>query len=248
MLSLLFTRLTFVSAIVMSPCHAAGRMSHGLHGWTKRNNVIVCSHPNDDPQQHSQPKMRLATCTCRRITTMSIIMASCFLLSRIPLATGLTTRYSFFRPTRTAVSTRHFASVTGTVYTSNNNNNNDNDNDGITIKLFTKEGCTLCDKVKDVLFQVREEHPHTLLQVDITDENHQEWYSKYKYDIPVLHLNDKFWIKHRITLEEATKGLTEAKMGIFQEQKGEPDAGALEQRQAERQQKQQQQQGTINPQ
>ena len=220
-------------------------MSHGLHGWTKRNNVIVPTQTTTG-NKHSQQKMRPVATTCRRITTMSIIMASCFLLSRIPLATGLTTRYSFFRPTRTAVSTRHFASVTGTVYTSNNDNN-DNDKDGVTIKLFTKEGCTLCDKVKDVLFQVREEHPHTLYQVDITDENHQEWYSKYKYDIPVLHLNDKFWIKHRITLEEATKGLTEAKMGIFQEHKGEPDAGALEQRQAERQQKQQQQ-GTINPQ
>jgi hypothetical protein len=74
------------------------------------------------------------------------------------------------------------------------------------VKLFTREGCTLCDKVKDVrtslkassqkprahtctqhffinlqvLESVREEHPHSLYAVDITDDDKQEWFSKYK--------------------------------------------------------------------
>ena len=52
------------------------------------------------------------------------------------------------------------------------------------VKLFTKEGCTLCDKVKDILADVKETHPHTLRRIDITDEEHAEWFSKYKYDIP----------------------------------------------------------------
>lgn len=56
-----------------------------------------------------------------------------------------------------------------------------------------------------------------------------------QYDIPVLHMGDVFWVKHRIDLEEARKGLTEAKEGIFKERDGEPDAGEMERRQAERQ-------------
>jgi len=47
------------------------------------------------------------------------------------------------------------------------------------IKLFTKRGCTLCDKVKDVLESVRENQPHSLYAVDITDDDKQNWFSKY---------------------------------------------------------------------
>ena len=48
-------------------------------------------------------------------------------------------------------------------------------------------------------------------------------------------MGDAFWVKHRIDVEEARKGLTEAKDGIFKERDGEPDAGEMERRQAERQ-------------
>ena len=106
-------------------------------------------------------------------------------------------------------------SVTGTVY----------ELEGApTVKLFTKQGCTLCDRVKDVstiilegigvtlvllryhnyfhiihspyrflpsthlppclfgqsLESVREVQPHSLHQVDITDDDKQEWFSRYK--------------------------------------------------------------------
>lgn len=122
---------------------------------------------------------------------------------------------------------RLLASVTGTVYKSP-------DEMAPTVKLFTKEGCTLCDKVKDVLVELRDEYPHSLEQVDITDADHSDWFSKYKYDIPVLHLENKFWIKHRTTLEEASEGLIKAREGTFQGRPGEPDAGAIERKQAER--------------
>ena len=75
---------------------------------------------------------------------------------------------------------RYFASVTGRVYTAE-------DPDAPVVRLFTKEGCTLCDKVKDTLASVRESQPHSLEQIDITDEIHKEWFDKYKWDIPVLH-------------------------------------------------------------
>lgn len=83
---------------------------------------------------------------------------------------------------------------------------------------------------------VRDEFPHNLEQVDITDPENGDWFNKYKYDIPVLHMGkNKFWVKHRIDKDEAKLGLTQAKEGTFVERQGDPDAGAMERRQAERQ-------------
>ena len=50
----------------------------------------------------------------------------------------------------------------------------------------------------------------------------------------VLHIGEHFWIKHRITTEEAIAGLIEATDGTFVARQGEPDAGEMERRQAER--------------
>ena len=128
---------------------------------------------------------------------------------------------------------RQFASVTGTVYTiqdcvaSASNRRNDNaQSETITITLFTKEGCTLCDKVKDILYQVRDEYPHTLEQKDITDAEHSDWFDRYKYDIPVLHFNHQYWCKHRLTAEVATKVLGDP--AGFVSPAGEPNAAAHE--------------------
>lgn len=98
----------------------------------------------------------------------------------------------------------------------------------ITIKLFTKEGCTLCDRVRDVLARVREEFPHTLVAVDITDDKHEEYWDRYKYDIPVLHLNDRYWTKHRLSEDEAVEGLKAFVEGTFVSPAGEPNAAAME--------------------
>jgi len=96
-------------------------------------------------------------------------------------------------------------------------------------------GCTLCDKVKDVLYSLpQEEFPHSLKQIDITDAEHEEWYEKYKYDIPVLHIDERYWTKHRLDQGEAKKTLKEAMQGIFQTRQGQPDAGAMEHKRKDR--------------
>ena len=115
-------------------------------------------------------------------------------------------------------------SVTGPIYEMMDDNTNNVPN----IKLFTKEGCTLCDKVKDVLSEIRNDYPHSLYAVDITDDDKQVWFDKYKYDIPVLHMDDVYWAKHRLTKEEAIQGIEQAVRGEFEERKGDPDAGRLE--------------------
>lgn len=126
-------------------------------------------------------------------------------------------------------------SVTGPIYEMDNNNNNNNNNDGKPIpkiQLFTKEGCTLCDKVKDTLSTIKTDYPHSLYAIDITDKDKLTWYNKYKYDIPVLHMNNVYWTKHRLTPEEAIEAIEEVRNsedGVsFTMRTGEPDAGRLE--------------------
>jgi hypothetical protein len=83
---------------------------------------------------------------------------------------------------------------------------------------------------------VRQEQPHTLEAVDITDPDKTDWYHKYKYDIPVLHLNGMYWAKHQLSREQAVECLKAARVGSFVHARPEeePDAGAMERRQMER--------------
>lgn len=118
-------------------------------------------------------------------------------------------------------------SVTGTIYS-------ETTGDHPIVSLYTKEGCTLCDKAVDVLKSVRDDQPHTLKAVDITDDDKEIFWDKYKWDIPVLHINGLYWTKHRLESEDAKKALEAARTGNFEIQKGEPDAGAMERRQEER--------------
>ena len=67
---------------------------------------------------------------------------------------------------------RHF-SVSGPVY----------EGDGPTIELFTKEGCTLCDDAKAVLDSLRNDAPHSLVAVDITDQDKTELWDRYKLSL-----------------------------------------------------------------
>ncbi len=38
----------------------------------------------------------------------------------------------------------------------------------------------------------------TLKEVDITKSENRDWYMKFRYDIPVFHLNGKYLMKHRV--------------------------------------------------
>ena len=46
----------------------------------------------------------------------------------------------------------------------------------------------------------------------------------FRYDIPVLHINEMYWTKHRLTIDDAIAGLIEARNGQFTLRRGEPDA------------------------
>ena len=86
----------------------------------------------------------------------------------------------------------------------------------------------MCDDAKAVLDALRADAPHSLIAVDITDEDKTQLWDRYKYDIPVLAIDGVYWTKHRINTNEARAALTEAAAGSFKERPGEPDASRLE--------------------
>jgi glutaredoxin len=116
-------------------------------------------------------------------------------------------------------------SVSGIIY---NDSRNEADSlvREVVVTLFTKEGCTLCDKVQSTLEAAYEKYPHSLVAVDITDpEYREEWFERYKFDIPVLHINGAYWAKHRISPDEAELGLAASSTGAAPIPIGsEPDA------------------------
>ncbi|XP_061874911.1 glutaredoxin-like protein C5orf63 homolog [Colius striatus] len=68
------------------------------------------------------------------------------------------------------------------------------------LTLFTKKPCPLCDEAKEVLEPYKRRF--VLQEVDITLPENSAWYDKYKYDIPVFHLNGKFLMKHQVDIQK----------------------------------------------
>ncbi|XP_067424622.1 glutaredoxin-like protein C5orf63 homolog [Emydura macquarii macquarii] len=68
------------------------------------------------------------------------------------------------------------------------------------LTLFTKNPCPLCDEAKEVLEPYK--NRFILQEVDITLPENSMWYDRYKYDIPVFHLNGQFLMKHHVDVEK----------------------------------------------
>ncbi|KAJ1060631.1 hypothetical protein K5549_015877, partial [Capra hircus] len=73
------------------------------------------------------------------------------------------------------------------------------------LTLFTKDPCPLCDEAKEVLEPYR--NRFILQEVDITLPENSAWYDRYKFDIPVFHLNGQFLMMHRVNLSKLEKQL-----------------------------------------
>lgn len=58
----------------------------------------------------------------------------------------------------------------------------------ITVTLFTKPGCGLCDELKSSLEHLQPHYPHELLQVDITQD--EALFNQYRYTIPVVRIGE----------------------------------------------------------
>ena len=62
----------------------------------------------------------------------------------------------------------------------------------VKLTFFTKETCSLCTNADKILKETIEDPelvPETTVQkIDIMDPKNQEWYDKYCWDVPVLHV------------------------------------------------------------
>ena len=66
--------------------------------------------------------------------------------------------------------------------------------------LYTKPGCGLCEEMKREMQSAGIEDSYTLEEVNI--ENDAELFRKYRYDIPVLFIDDVEAFRHRLTADE----------------------------------------------
>ncbi|XP_065671957.1 glutaredoxin-like protein C5orf63 homolog [Hydra vulgaris] len=65
------------------------------------------------------------------------------------------------------------------------------------VTLYSKaENCSLCDEAKRELKKF--EGMFVLEEIDITAAGNQTWFEKYKYEIPVIHLNGKEIMRHKV--------------------------------------------------
>jgi glutaredoxin len=74
------------------------------------------------------------------------------------------------------------------------------------VVLYTKEGCSLCDKMKQEMRRADVKELYTLEEVDI--EKDAGLFDKYRYEIPVLFINGAEAFRHRLTAEGFREYLT----------------------------------------
>uniref|UniRef100_A0A3B4ACZ0 Glutaredoxin-like protein n=1 Tax=Periophthalmus magnuspinnatus TaxID=409849 RepID=A0A3B4ACZ0_9GOBI len=67
------------------------------------------------------------------------------------------------------------------------------------LTLFTKDPCPLCDEAKELLEPFR--NRVVLQTVDISKAEHREFWEKYRFHIPVFHLNGTEIMRHRLDPE-----------------------------------------------
>ncbi|ERE84558.1 putative glutaredoxin-like protein C5orf63 like protein [Cricetulus griseus] len=77
------------------------------------------------------------------------------------------------------------------------------------LTLFTKDPCPLCDEAKEVL------KPYKDREVDITLPENSTWYERYKFDIPVFHLNGQFLMMHRVNISKLEKQLLKLEQQVL---------------------------------
>ena len=58
----------------------------------------------------------------------------------------------------------------------------------VEVTLYTKAGCHLCEEVKKALGRLTAVHPHTLVEIDITQD--PDIFNQYRYTIPVVHVRE----------------------------------------------------------
>ena len=73
----------------------------------------------------------------------------------------------------------------------------------MTLTLYSKPGCHLCEDVRTTLDELEPEHPFTLEEIDIT--TNAKLFARYRFEIPVLLKDGREVARGRITDRELMK-------------------------------------------
>uniref|UniRef100_A0A8B9QHV5 Glutaredoxin-like protein n=1 Tax=Apteryx owenii TaxID=8824 RepID=A0A8B9QHV5_APTOW len=84
--------------------------------------------------------------------------------------------------------------------------------DWFSINSFTIQSRYCFFSVQYVLTYISCLSQFILQEVDITLPENSSWYDKYKYDIPVFHLNGNFLMKHRVDIQKFEDQLTKLEL------------------------------------
>jgi len=91
----------------------------------------------------------------------------------------------------------------------------------MTVEIYSKPGCSLCDEAKAVLLSVRERIPFELVEVDIRSD--RALFDRYKFDIPVIVVEGERAFHHRVDesaletlLRQKRAGTSDANRGAGQ--------------------------------
>ena len=68
------------------------------------------------------------------------------------------------------------------------------------VRLYGKPGCHLCEIAEDMLEDLRDEFPFSLVQVDITAD--PTLFDLYRYEIPVVVLPEGQSVRGRVTIDQ----------------------------------------------
>jgi glutaredoxin len=71
------------------------------------------------------------------------------------------------------------------------------------IKILSKPDCHLCDEAKETIQRVTKRLP---IEIDVIDiEKDPELFNQYRYDIPVIFLDERKIFKHRVDEQKLKK-------------------------------------------
>lgn len=67
-----------------------------------------------------------------------------------------------------------------------------------TVTFYTRDNCHLCHEALDAVLRVRSTAPFELVVVDLDREASEEKKTAYDWDIPVIEINGRKMMKHRV--------------------------------------------------
>jgi hypothetical protein len=68
----------------------------------------------------------------------------------------------------------------------------------IHVELFTTAECSLCIPVKFILRKLQHRYDYQYDEIDISEPQHNKWFTKFQYDIPVVHINGNEVARHHL--------------------------------------------------